>query len=739
MPNISLFKNIAECSNPITWDLTQYLEDTRDGMWEDLVTQCRAISDKAERDKFKRENMPTVTLSGEFSYRKDDSLVEHSGIIAIDLDHVQNLKSVKLSLQSDKYVMSVFLSASGDGLRVIFLIDPTFHRESFRGICAYLYEKYNLVADPNGVNVSKPYVVSFDPLAYINYSETKIWKKYPKEKPIKNINNYTHTDEDFQYVMDQIVGRGINLCEDYNEWCRIGFAIADKFGPEGEGHFHKLSQMSLKYKQSVCTEQYKRCLKAKGSEKTKISTFYFLAKQAGVNIVSDKTKIIARATRNGKKTGLGIDQIISNLEENDGITGVEGIVSEVFGQTNEYEDAEESILSLLEMFISSNYSLRMNEVTGYLENYENVQYESDLNTIFIAAKKIIPTLDFKLMMRLLKSDFIPQFNPFFDYLGSDGIPYPLPATPVENGNNFRSPIIDKFASCIINNDPAYTLYFTRKWLVSIISAMHKVHSPLLHCLAGRQNTGKTEFYRRLLPRKLAGYFQQSKLDKGKDDELLLCENIIVFDDELSGKSKADSIKLNNITSQDYFSLRRPYGDHNEKVLRYAVLCGTTNYPENILTDPTGNRRIIPITVDDINKELLNSISRDDLFAEAFRLYKEGFDWRVTADDVPYLNSDADKYEVIIKERELINKYYYPDGMFDMTTTDVLVELSQITKQNNLSLVSIGRELKNLGFQRKTIRVPVKEISHGTGFFQAKWSIGKHFPSEMEKLKENPPF
>lgn len=740
MPNISVFRSVSDTSNPINYDLIQYLEDTRDGMWEDITLECRSISDKEKRNEFKR-TMPTTTLSGQFSTRRDDGLITHSGVLAIDLDHLHNVNSAKLTLQQEKSILSIFLSTSGDGLRVLFSIDPNFHYQAFRGIAAHLYDKYGLVADPNGISVSKPYVVSFDPGAYINYGEVQQWKKYPKEpKPIKNLTNFIHQDdEDFKYVMQQIVGRGINLCEDYNEWCRIGFALADKFGEDGEVYFHELSKQSLKYNEKKCHYQYKNCLKAKGTSKVQISTFYFLAKQAGVNIISERTKLIVRATKNGKKSGLTPKQISDNLERFDGITNSENLVIEIFDQKGvEFNDAEDSVLPLLETFISNNYSLRMNEITGYLENYEKVQYESDLNTIFIAAKKVVPTLDFKLMMRLLKSDFIPTFNPFFDYLGSDGISFPLPATPIENGDRFRSPIIDKFCSSIINSDPAYTLYFTRKWLVSIISSMHKVHSPLLHCLAGRQGTGKTEFYRRLLPSKLQPYFQQSKLDKGKDDELLMCENIIVFDDELSGKSKQDSLKLNSITSQEFYSVRRPYGDHNEKIRRYAVLCGTTNYPENILTDPTGNRRVIPIEVRDINKELYNSIDKDELFHEAFMLYKGGFDWRITADDVPYLNEDSEKYEVVIKEKELIQKYYYPDGMFEMTTTDILVELNLITKQV-LSLSIIGRELKNLGFSRKTYRVPRSELSAGGNMFTQKWSVGKFYPNEADKFKQDPPF
>ncbi len=235
------------------------------------------------------------------------------------------------------------------------------------------------------------------------------------------------------------------------------------------------------------------------------------------------------------------------------------------------------------------------------------------------------------MIRLLKSDFIEIYNPFYEFFGSDGVAVELPAIPIDNGNRFQSPLIDKLAETIENNNPSFTGFFLRKWMVGAISAVHKDHSPLLLCLLGAQNTGKTEFFRRMLPKTLQQYYAESKLDKEKDDELLMTENWIIMDDELGGKSKQDSQKLKNITSKQWFSLRRPYGDHNEKILRLAVLCGTSNYNE-ILSDETGNRRIIPIEVSNINKELYNSIDKKELWMEAFRLYKEGFDWRITSND-----------------------------------------------------------------------------------------------------------
>lgn len=732
MPKISLFKSIREVNYPIDYELIDYLEKTRDGEWQDIVLECRLIKDKEKRNLFK-QSMPTATLSGQFESRNDAGLVLHSEYIAMDLDEVENVERAKKWLIEDKYVYSVFVSTSGTGLRVIFKIKENEHRRAFKGIAQYLYETYNLISDPNGINVSKPYCVSYDPYLYINPDVVPVFTRYIKEKIVKPLNNFFHTDQDFNDVLKQIIGRGVNIAESYNDYIRVGFAISQKFGESGRDYFHQICSQSPKYNQKRTDYQYTACLKDKGTEKVNISTFYYLAKINNISITSEHTKKIVRTTKNGKKAGLKKEQIVENLAKFENITGIEEIVSDIYDSRDAKDDEEESILHGLEMFLSNNYSLRMNEVTGYLEQDKKSQYESDLNTIFIAAKKVIPTLDFKLMMRLLKSDFIPSYHPFFDFFGSDGIAVHLPPTPEDDNKIWDSPVIDTLSSCIVNDNPAYTLFFTRKWIISIISAMHKVHSPLLHCLLGPQGTGKTEFYRRLLPNELKMYFQQSKLDRGKDDELLMCENILIMDDELSGKTHADKIKLNSVTSSDYFSLRRPYGDHNEKVLRYAVLCGTSNYPQGVLSDPTGNRRIIPIDVKDINKELLNSINRKDLFFEAYTIYKQGFDWRVGMKDVPYLNTNKEKYEAVVKERELIYKFYIPEDETRMSTTEILVELELLTKQR-LSLVTLGRELSRLGFE---------QISTRTGPYATskKWCVGKIYkdgiPRKFDDIEETP--
>ena len=122
-----------------------------------------------------------------------------------------------------------------------------------------------------------------------------------------------------------------------------------------------------------------------------------------------------------------------------------------------------------------------------------------------------------------------------------------------------------------------------------------------------------------------------------------------------------------------------------------------------MSDPTGNRRIIPVEVEDIDKEKYNSIDKKELFLEMFKLYKSGFDWRISHDDLKLLNKDEQKYSITVKERDLIIKYFEPSDEDYLNTTEILIEIEDLTRQK-LNATIIGRELGNLDFKRKSIRV-----------------------------------
>jgi len=684
--------------------MSDYLRCIQLGKWEDIVTKIRLEKDSKKRDNLKVELLPTCSMSGEFSYRNDESLLVHSGYMALDCDEIDVQETIR-KLSEDDYIFALWMSAGGDGIRIVIKIDPAKHRETFLGAQTYFWEKYDLEVEPDSIAVSKPYFVSYDPNLYWNIN-CSTFNKTEKEVTLKEITNFVYEPGDFDQVFNGLVSKRAIICSSYQEWLKIGFAFVHQFGENGRSYFHRISELDNKYNYKKCNKQYDYCLKHKSGNVVRISTFYYFCKINNVSIFSERTKTIRRVVINNKKAGLKPEQIIQNLEKYEDIKGADEYVNRLFKTEDLYDDDDDGLLEQLEAFISANYKLRMNSVTGFLEQgYERLS-PNDLNSIFISAKKKINRLEYQLMMRLLKSDFIEKYNPFFEFLNSDGVKVTKYA---KEQSQFKSPTIDLMASTLITDEPEWVKYFFRKWYVSIVAAMHGLHSPLLLALLGkRHGSGKTYWLTNLLPDYLAEhYFARSGLDKGKDDEIVMTEKILLLDDELDGKNKAEATKIKNITSTDYFYIRRPYGEFNEKIMRIAVLCGTSNTYQ-WMRDTTGNRRFINVMVKEINQELYNTIDKKEMMMEAYQLYRNGYDWRILGKDIDYLRTNEEEFEMPNKEKELIQRFYeVPEkSCLDyeaMTSTDIVVELEILTRQK-LSLVQIGREMARLGFTQRSIRV-----------------------------------
>ena len=87
--------------------------------------QLRLISEKNENRKFKATHFPYVTFSGTFSKRNEKDLIKHSGLIAIDFDHLEDVETTKLQLLKDVHFPTelLFVSPNGNGLKWIISID----------------------------------------------------------------------------------------------------------------------------------------------------------------------------------------------------------------------------------------------------------------------------------------------------------------------------------------------------------------------------------------------------------------------------------------------------------------------------------------------------------------------------------------------------------------------------------------------------------------------------------------
>lgn len=688
--NISLFENAFAKESHEVIPVDMFFENIRNGTWQDIVLPLRALRNEARTEAKKR--VPCVTLAGTFSSRRDDGLVDHSGLIAIDIDDVEDPAKMKERLSRDPYVYAAFASIGGKGLCVVFKITPTKHREAFRGISEYLFNAYKVVVDPTSINVSRLRFVSYDPDLYLASDSVPKFTMYPKDKEPKKIERIAFVRTDFDEIMNQIVTGRINLCENYHEWVRIAFALADHFGEAGRSDFHMISSMSAKYEPSMCDRQYVNCLKHRSaSTKSTIATFYYYCKLAGVSTYSERTRKIVHSAYNGKKGGLTADQVTENLKKFEEIEGddVLGIVKQI--QENDIKIDDTSVVDQLEMFVRQNYSLKCNEITAHIENNGIPLKKRDVNSIYIRCKKIFDTVSYDLIDRLIDSEFVPIYNPIQDFF-------------LQNKEMKPTGQIEKLFSSIQTKDPEYLLHFGRKWIVGMISAAFWTHNPLMLTLSGeKQRTGKTEFFRRLLPKELQTYYGESKLDAGKDDYILMGQKLLLVDDEMGGKSKKESKLLKELSSKQIFSLRVPYGRGNEDIRRLATLGGTTNDNE-ILNDPTGNRRIIPVHVFDINHQIYNSVDKKMLFMEAYHLWADKFEWELNADDVNWLNKDADSFRETCIEAELFLKFFeIADGSvpgdLEMPLSEIKTEIELDTKQK-LNVYRLGAEMKRMGVEQK---------------------------------------
>lgn len=133
------------------------------GKSKSLVEQVRA------GDKNAKIKLPVVLFSGMFKERRDDMLFEHSGLIVLDFDKLEDINEVRSRVGTDNYVYAMWVSPSGNGIKVLVKIKfPERHRDHFRALEAYFDKQYGLEVDATGANESRACFESYDPDIVIN-------------------------------------------------------------------------------------------------------------------------------------------------------------------------------------------------------------------------------------------------------------------------------------------------------------------------------------------------------------------------------------------------------------------------------------------------------------------------------------------------------------------------------------------------------------------------------------------
>ena len=84
-------------------------------------------------------------------------------------------------------------------------------------------------------------------------------------------------------VARELMSRGGNIAETYDDYVRLGFSLANGLGSDGRNLYHTLCARSTKDRMDDCERKWQECLR-KADGRTTIATFYHMAQQAGVDI-----------------------------------------------------------------------------------------------------------------------------------------------------------------------------------------------------------------------------------------------------------------------------------------------------------------------------------------------------------------------------------------------------------------------------------------------------------------------
>lgn len=727
---MSQYSNVKSTEkNDISID--QYIGFVKYGTEQDFVLNARSYKQKGDLEKYKhiKSQSKCVTAS---AVMKDGSktannIKELNGLICIDIDG-----QIDERLKNDKYTFIYHLSFGGDGICIFVKINPDKFEDSFNGLAQYYYDNYNITIDQACKNKNRLRYISYDPDLVHNEKSIKYVPKDIKRFLAPKNTNFIYTKSDFDNILDQIRDRNIDLCrEDYHRYIRIGLALFDKFGQSGSEYFHFVCQYGSKYNKEHCDRDWKGICR-NSERKCTIGTFYYYCKEAGITIYSEKTVAIINRTKIAKSQGNpDVNQIAKNIKlvnefdcDNEDLELIKHLIDSKIDYSFGANDNKTEIEQIQD-FILSTYNPKIDIITNTTYINDNVRLtDTEINDIYLTAKKNFDfTVNISDIRSIINSNLISKINVLNDFL-------------INNKSDPKG-IIEEYAKCI-HPQSEYNVWAFKKWIVGALHnwtspTYEKLVCPLTLVLTGQKHgTGKTSFLRNIMPKELDKYIVEAKINgHDKDSIHLLCSSLLVLDDEFGGKAFKDVKEYKAISDMNIITQRRPYDRESKTFKRRAILCGTTNEID-ILKDVTGNRRILPISVESIDYDKVLKIDKTALIIEAYNLLKSGFEWILRTDEeINYLRLNSTQNETILPIEELFFKHYSIEK-----TNEFFIE-SVFNMSEILEFLNLRSTLKPTKYDLKEVFIKNK-INYKTYRIYGTLKSGIKLYTKMDNNVQNMP-
>lgn len=362
-----------------------------------------------------------------------------------------------------------------------------------------------------------------------------------------------------------------------------------------------------------------------------------------------------------------------------------------------------TIFHQVEDYLKEKYNIRRNIISLDIEISDKEKNEwktCNEDSLFIELRKKNITVPMSNLISILKSDFVPSFNPLKDYFEK---------LPKWNG---EIDYIQKYASYVTlspGEDAEQFFYHFKKWCVrsvkcALIDGYFNKQAFILTDDGKGQNMGKSTWCRNLCPKELSNYIAEDMGGSDKDSRLLLCKNFLINLDELAALARKEINQLKSQLSKDQINERLPYDRKNSVLQRVASFIGSTN-KSTFLQDETGSVRWLCFTVSKINFSYMKEIEINNLWSQAYTLsLSANFEESITREDLKLNEIRNKKFQILTTEHEMLLKYFKkPDtaksGEY-LTATDIVNHLINNHTKLPLKTVSMGKALSQEGFEKK---------------------------------------
>jgi len=167
---VTIYKSHKEVNNGYFRDIHYIFDRIRNGKSKTLVELIRAEHDDNKRQQLKHQ-LPVINFQGTFKERNDKGLKQFSGLIILDFDKFPSPEEMQSHIDSFKgseYVYSLFISPSGNGIKVLVKV-PLDGAGNYKGYFDALKTYFDSpYFDSSSSNISRLCYESYDPELYIN-------------------------------------------------------------------------------------------------------------------------------------------------------------------------------------------------------------------------------------------------------------------------------------------------------------------------------------------------------------------------------------------------------------------------------------------------------------------------------------------------------------------------------------------------------------------------------------------